>query len=171
MIAACYCYFSASFVQDREVRESMTRFSAQWALGALLLMLPSAIWYLSVLPEAAHNLVMGTSPTITAMMPWGLGGIIGLLIIMLGGGIYRPRINSKVVAVASLFCVLAVMGSFEWIREAARRPYVINEVMYSNGILKSNAERLNSQGYLRQALWVENRELNGDNMVQAGEEL
>ena len=171
MIAACYGYFSASFVQDTEVRESMTRFSAQWALGALFLMLPSAVWYLSVLPEAAHSLVMGKSPTITAMIPWGLTGIIGLLIIMLGSGIYRPRLNSKPVAVASLFCALAAMGSFEWIREAARRPYVINEVMYSNGILKSDVEKINSQGYLRQALWVENRELTGDNIVQAGEEL
>ena len=171
MIAACYGYFSASFVRDRGVRESMTRFSAKWALGALLLMLPSAVWYLSVLPEAAHSLVMGKSPTITAMIPWGLGGIIVLLVIMLGGGIYRPRINNKAVAVASLFAALAVMGSFEWIREAARRPYVINNVMYSNSILKSDVERLNSEGYLRQALWVENRELREDNMVQAGEEL
>lgn len=171
MIAACYGYFSASFVKDLEVREAMTRFSAKWALATLFLMIPSAIWYISVLPEAAHTMVLGKSPTITGMMPWGLAGIIGLLIIMLGGGIYRPSLNSKAVAVASLFCALAVMGSFEWIREAARRPYVINEVMYSNGILKSDTAKLKSEGFLRNALWVENKELNDDNMMQAGEEL
>lgn len=171
MIAACYGYFSASFVADVAVRDSMTRFSAKWALVTLALMIPSAIWYISVLPVAAHTMVMGKSPTIAGMMPWGLVGILGLLVIMLGAGIYRPRFNSKPVAVLSLFCALAVMGSFEWIREAARRPYVINEVMYSNGILKSDIERLNSEGYLRQALWVENKELTGDNMLQAGEEL
>lgn len=171
MIAACYGYFSASFVQDIDVRKAMTRFSAKWALVSLFLMLPSAIWYISVLPEAAHTLVMGKSPTISGMMPWGLVGIIGVLIIMLGGGIYRPRFNTKPVAVLSLFCALAIMGSFEWIREAARRPYVINEVMYSNGILKSDADKLNSGGYLRNALWVENKELTDDNMMQAGEEL
>ena len=171
MIAACYGYFSASFVQDRDVRKAMTRFSAKWALVSLFLMLPSAIWYISVLPEAAHTLVLGKSPTISGMMPWGLVGIIGVLIIMLGGGVYRPRFNTKPVAVLSLFCALAIMGSFEWIREAARRPYVINEVMYSNGILKSDAEKLNSEGYLRNALWVEHKELTDDNMMQAGEEL
>ena len=171
MIAACYGYYSASFVKDIEVRTAMTRFSAKWALVAMFLMIPSAIWYISVLPEAAHTLVMGKSPTITGMMPWGLIGIIGVLVIMLGGGIYRPRFNTKPVAVLSLLCALAIMGSFEWIREAARRPYVINEVMYSNSILKSNAEKLNTEGYLRNALWVENKELNDDNMMQAGEEL
>jgi mono/diheme cytochrome c family protein len=171
MIAACYGYYSASFVKDIDVRMSMTRFSAKWALVAMFLMIPSAIWYISVLPEAAHALVMGKSPTIAGMMPWGLIGIIGVLVIMLGGGIYRPRFNTKPVAVLSLFCALAIMGSFEWIREAARRPYVINEVMYSNSILKSNAEKLNTEGYLRNALWVENKELNDDNMMQAGEEL
>jgi len=171
MIAACYGYFSASFVQNIEVRKAMTRFSAKWALATLFLMIPSAIWYISVLPEAAHTLVMGKSPTITGMMPWGLVGIIGVLVIMLGGGIYRPRFNTKPVAVLSLFCALAIMGSFEWIREAARRPYVINEVMYSNGILKSDAEKFNNEGYLSNALWVENKELTDDNMMQAGEEL
>jgi mono/diheme cytochrome c family protein len=171
MIAACYGYFSASFVKDVEVRKAMTCFSAKWALAMLFLMIPSAIWYISVLPEAAHTLVMGKSPTITVMMPWGLVGIIGLLIIMLGGGIYRPHFNTKPVAVLSLFCALAIMGSFEWIREAARRPYVINEVMYSNGILKSDVLKLNSEGYLANALWVENKELKADNMMQVGEEL
>ena len=171
MIAACYGYFSASFVQDMEVRKAMSLFSAKWALAALFLMVPSAVWYVSVLPEAAHSLVMGKSPTIAGMMPWGLVGIIGLLVIMLGGGMYRPRFNNKPIAVLSLFCALTIMGSFEWIREAARRPYVINEIMYSNGVLKSDVERLNSEGYLRNALWVEHKEVKEDNIMQAGEEL
>ncbi|MFT5697410.1 MAG: mono/diheme cytochrome c family protein [Desulforhopalus sp.] len=171
MIAACYGYFSASFVQDVKVRESMTRFSAKWAIVSLMLMIPSAIWYISVLPEGAMAMVTGKSPTIAGVLPWGLVGLVGVLGIMLGAGLYRPEFNAKPVAILSLFCALAVMGSFEWIREAARRPYVINEVMYSNGILKSNVEKLNSEGYLRQALWVENKDLNVGNMMQAGEEL
>ena len=171
MIAACYGYYSASFEKDQDVRESMTRFSAKWAIVSMVLMIPSAIWYLAALPEAAHNMVMGKSPTIAGMLPWGLVGLIGVLVIMLAGGIYRPRFNSKPVAVASLFCALAVMGSFEWIREAARRPYVINEVMYSNSILKKDAEQLNADGYLRTALWVENKAVGADNILSAGEEL
>ena len=157
MIAACYGYYSASFEKDLAVRESMTRFSAKWAIVSMVLMIPSAIWYLTSLPEAAHTMVMGKSPTVAGFCHGGLSGWWVFLLVMLAGGIYRPRFNSKPVAVLSLFCALAVMGSFEWIREAARRPYVINEVMYSNGILKNDAERLNADGYLQTALWVETR--------------
>ncbi|BHH81942.1 c-type cytochrome [Desulforhopalus sp. 52FAK] len=171
MIAACYGYFSASFVTDVEVRESMTRFSAKWAIISLLLMIPSAIWYISVLPEPALDLVMGKSPTISGIMPWGLVGLIGVLVVMLAAGLFRPEFNKKPVAIVSLCFALAVMGSFEWIREAARRPYVINEVMYSNGILKNDVERLSGEGFLKNALWVENKEVHSDNMLQAGEEI
>ncbi len=171
MIAACYGYFSASFTADSDVREDMTHFSAKWALVSLFLAIPAGIWYLSVLPEPALALVMGKSPTISTMIPWGLGGMIILIIIMLGAGIFRSSQNLKPIACLTLLSALAVMGSFEWIREAARRPYVINEVMYSNGIMKSDVEKLNQDGFLRSALWVENKEITPVNRLLAGEEL
>ncbi|MCK5517723.1 MAG: cytochrome c, partial [Desulfobulbaceae bacterium] len=60
---------------------------------------------------------------------------------------------------------------FEWTREAARRPYVINEVMYSNGIMKDDVEKLNRDGFLPSAIWAENRVLSKDNQLSAGQEL
>lgn len=171
MIAAIYGYFSASCTKDEKVRVEMTRFSAKWALFGLVATGVSSIWYLSVLPEPAHSLVMGKSPTIVAMLPWGLGGLIVLMALMLGAGIIRPSYNLKPVAAIALCSGLAVMGSFEWIREAARRPYVINEVMYSNSIMKGSIAQLNRQGYLHTALWVENKEITPQNKIAAGEEL
>lgn len=171
MIAAIYGYFSASFVKDEQTRQTMTRFSAKWALTSLLLLVPSGFWYLSVLPEQAQNLVLGKSPTISTMVPWGIGGTLVMLVVMLGSGVFKPRFNFKPVATLVLIAGLAIMGSFEWIREAARRPYVINEVMYSNGILRDEVEQLNTDGYLQTALWVENKEVTNENILQAGEEL
>ena len=40
--------------------------------------------------------------------------------------------NMKPVALGAIVSALVMMGAFEWTREAARRPFVINEVMYSN---------------------------------------
>lgn len=171
MIAAIYGYFSAAFTKDDIVREEMTRFSAKWALAGLVLAVPSGIWYLSVLPEQAHGLVMGKSPTIGATLPWGLGGTVVLIALMLGAGIFRPSYNLRPIACMALLSGLAVMGSFEWIREAARRPYVINEVMYSNSIMKNSVEKLRSEGYLHTALWVEHREITPENKIAAGQEL
>jgi mono/diheme cytochrome c family protein len=171
MIAACYGYLSASFTADRDVRIAMTRFSAKWALATLLVAIVSGLWYLSVLPGQSHGLVMGKSPTIAAVLPWGAGGLLSLLLVMLGAGIIRPSFNLRPVACLAMVSALLVMGGFEWTREAARRPYVINEVMYSNSILKKDVADLNENGYLRTALWVQNNEVSEDNLADAGQEL
>lgn len=171
MIAACYGFLSASFTKDRDVRIAMTGFSAKWALVTLVIAVISGLWYLSVLPEQSHGLVMGKSPTIAGILPWFAGAVLSFLLVMLGAGILRPNFNLKPVAGLAMISALLIMGGFEWTREAARRPYVINEVMYSNGILKKDVEALNQKGYLRTALWVENREVSKGNLVTAGQEL
>ena len=171
MIAATYGYLSASFTTDREVRIAMTRFSAKWALVTLVITILSGFWYLSVLSEQSHGLVMGKSPTIVAVLPWAAAGGIALLLVMLGAGIIRPHLNLKPIAGLAMVGALLVMGGFEWTREAARRPYVINEVMYSNSILKKEVPELNATGYLQKALWVENKQVSEDNLLAAGEEL
>ena len=171
MIAACYGYLSASFTIDRDVRIAMTRFSAKWALSTFLIAVFSGLWYLSVLPGQAHGLVMGKSPTIAAVLPWGAAGLLSLLLVMLGAGILRPSLNLKPVACLAMVSALLVMGGFEWTREAARRPYVINEVMYSNGILKKEVADLNNTGFLRRALWVQHNDVSQENLAQAGEDI
>lgn len=171
MIAACYGYLSASFTVSTDVRIAMTRFSAKWALVTLVAAMISGFWYLSVLPNQPHSLVMGKSPTIAAVLPWGAGGLLSFLLVMLVAGIVRPGFNLKPVACLAMVSALLVMGGFEWTREAARRPYVINEVMYSNSIMKKDVEDLNQNGYLRSALWVQNSEVSEKNLVDAGREL
>lgn len=171
MIAACYGYLSASFATNEEVRIAMTRFSAKWALISLVAAIPAGFWYIYVLPNPAQSLVMGKSPTISMLLPFGAVGTIALLIVMLGAGIIKPTLNLKPIAGIALVAALAVMGTFEWVREAARRPYVINEVMYSNSIWKSEVASINTDGFLKSAVWVENKEITDDNIISVGEEL
>ncbi len=171
MIAACYGFLSASFTADESTRISMTRFSAKWALVTLVLAIISGFWYLSVLPDQSHGLVMGKSPTIAAIQPLTAAGFVSFLLLMLVAGIIRPSLNLKPVAGLAMVSALVVMGGFEWTREAARRPYVINEVMYSNSILKKDVAALNDTGFLRSALWVKTKEVSEDNLALAGEEI
>jgi mono/diheme cytochrome c family protein len=138
---------------------------------AFLAAIPAGLWYLSVLPEAARALVLGKSPTIAAIIPLTAAGLIVLFIILLGAGIFRPGNNLKPVAFMAMLCGLVFIGGFEWVREAARRPYVLNEVMYSNSIFKKDLDRLNRTGYLQTALWSPHKEVNSENLLEAGHEL
>ncbi len=67
-----------------------------------------------------------------------------------------------------MLSALVYLGAFEWTREGARRPYVINEVMYSNGILVKEVDRLNKEGFLKNAKWVTNKEVTDANLLDAG---
>ncbi|MGA7279027.1 MAG: c-type cytochrome [Desulfocapsaceae bacterium] len=173
MLAGIYGYLSASFTSDREVRIAMTRFSARWSLVALAGALPSAIWYVAVLPGPAKDLVLGKSPTIVVALKWGAAATILVLMISLVVGFLRPSANRKATALVAMLGALVMMGAFEWVREAARRPYAVNELIFSNMIYKDDVAALNETGFLANAVWVEetNRVLEPDNRLLAGEEL
>lgn len=171
MIAASYGFLSASFSRDEEIRSSMTRFSAKWALVSLVLAIPFGYWYVAVLPAEAQQLVLGKSPTIGLILPWGLAGVVLFFVVALIVGILRPSFNFKPVALLSMVSALLIIGGFEWIREAARRPYVLNDVMYSNGILRSQEDLLNSSGFMKNAIWTENLVVDEANLQEVGHEL
>lgn len=171
MLAGAYGYLTASFTKDKAVKESMTRFSGKWTLVSLILAIPSGLWYVAVLPTHAHKLVAGQSPTIVSALRWGFWGAVGIMIITLIAGIAKPSWNLKPVAILAFICGFLIVGSFEWTREAARRPFVINEVMYSNEILKSDVPMLQEKGFLKTARWVQNRTITPENRSAAGKEL
>jgi mono/diheme cytochrome c family protein len=63
------------------------------------------------------------------------------------------------------------MGAFEYVRETSRRPYVVHDHMYSNGLLKGQVAQSREQGILTTARWVLNTQITDQNKEQAGKEL
>jgi mono/diheme cytochrome c family protein len=149
----------------------MTRFSGKWVLGALLAAIPSAFWYLAVLPPPVRTLTAGASPTISRMMNVGLFATAGILVFTLVLILRKPARHSEFLAFVVLGFGLLFMGCFEWTREAARRPFVINGFMYSNGIRQVDLEAINRQGFLASARWVRIREFHKESLLEIGQDL
>jgi Cytochrome bd-type quinol oxidase, subunit 1 len=171
MLAGCYGFLTATFLKDEEARHRMIRYSGVWALVSLILSVRAGWWYISVLPDKARSLVGGASPTITRAATVGafsLAALAGLVMVLI---LLHPRARTRTLTVVVMVAAMGYMGAFEWTREAARRPYVINEVMYSNGILKSEVERINREGFLKNARWVQQKEITEANQLEAGREL
>jgi mono/diheme cytochrome c family protein len=57
-------------------------------------------------------------------------------------------------ACALLLLAMAATASTEYAREMLRKPYVINQHMYSNGTRKSQVDGFNREGYLTRSVWV-----------------
>jgi len=171
MLAGCYGFLTATFLEDEQVRHRMIRYSGVWALVSLLLSVPSGWWYIAVLPEQAGKLVAGASPTIAraaTVAAFSMAALAGLLIALI---LLNPKARSRGLIAVVMVAAMGYMGAFEWTREAARRPYVINQVMYSNGILAKEVSRINQEGFLKNAKWVKNKEVTEANQLEAGREL
>ena len=66
---------------------------------------------------------------------------------------------------------LFYIGGFEFIREGGRKPFVIQDYMYSTSILKKDMATVAQQGVMQKAKWVENRVINDHNLAAAGREV
>ncbi len=171
MLAGCYGFVTATFLKDETTRHRMIRYSGRWALVSLVLSLPAGWWYLSALPDKARGLVGGVSPTIaraTMVGAFSLALLAGLIISLI---LLHPKARTTALTVCVMLTAMGYLGAFEWTREAARRPYIVNGVMYSNGILQKDVERINQEGFLKNAKWVQHKEVTEANQLEAGREL
>lgn len=171
MLAGCYGFLTATFLDDETSRHKMIRYSGIWALISLILSVPAGWWYLSVLPSPAGKLISGASPTIKRAVMTGAFSMAALAGILIALILLNPKARTRCLIITVMIAAMGYMGAFEWTREAARRPYVVNEVMYSNGILKKEVDRINREGFLKNAKWVQTKEVNDTNQLEAGREL
>ncbi len=171
MLAGLYGFVTSSWIKDPDFRETMIRYCAKWLLLPFVFLILSGLWYLSAMPEGAKAMILGRSPEI---VPFFRAFIWLSVIIVVAGllfSIRMPGVIKRPVAFVLLFIGLLYMGSFEWMREAGRRPYVIYEFMYSNSIPVEMEQEINEKGLLTLARWVEHREITPQNMNDAGREI
>lgn len=171
MLAGLYGFLTATNLKDRQMRTSMVRYCAIWLIAPFLLFLASAWWYKAALPGELQNLIFDrmpeTKPYLTGFMYIGP-------ILMLGGlimAIRLPRAVTRSIAAVMLIIGLLYMGSFEFIREAGRRPFIIRDYMYSNSILKTDLDTVKKNGLLNEAKWIKNRTITEDNKLETGREI
>lgn len=171
LLAGVYAFLTAAFLADPDTRRVMARYTGRWVLFAYAGSLAAGVWYFLRLPVQARALVAGGSPTIHRALQAGFWALIGLALLALVLTWVRPARVSRPAALLVMASALVFMGAFEWVREAARRPYVINGVMYSNGVLQADQARLDQDGYLASARWAGVHSVDPGDPLAAGREL
>lgn len=145
----------SSGVDDVRDRTKLVRFSGAWALVGVVLTAVCTWWWWNDVPADIRALTRGDLPIATAVTEWTplLTGLLALLVI--AGPLALPRRVNRPVAVVILLTGLAAMGAAEWTREALRKPWVVYDYIYSNGVLATEVEALREQGIVANARWID----------------
>jgi hypothetical protein len=171
VLAGIFGFISAVFIREETFRNHMSRYCARWLLVPFLFMAAFAGWYYRSLPPGPREMIMGQSPEImayTKIFLWA-GPVL-----FLGGILMSLRLKpvfQKTTAFGVLFLGLLYMGSFEWIRESSRRPYLIYGHLYSTSIPVGDEQEIRKNGILNKARWIKNREITPETRITAGRQI
>ncbi len=171
MIAGMFGLITGVHQKDAAFGERVVRYSAGWLIAPFVLMLATAFWYLKALPEAQQTMILHKAIEIAPFLKTFLYLSPLLLIGGLIAAVKMPPALKKPVVWVVLVIGFVHLGSFEFIREAGRRPYVIHGHMYSNAILTADVDLINEQGILKTAKWTQIDAITPENELAAGEEI
>jgi cytochrome d ubiquinol oxidase subunit I len=130
---------------DQPARSRLINHTARFMLPIVLMPL-FGVWFLAAMPQDSREWVMGGSIAMTMFLNLAVAGsaLIGGYIVI---GLWRQKlfING---ATSTLLVALAFGASAggEFVREGARKPYTIREVLFSNAISPSEVARLRVEG-------------------------
>ncbi|MFA7423729.1 MAG: cytochrome ubiquinol oxidase subunit I [Desulfosarcinaceae bacterium] len=171
MIAGMFGMLTGAWQRDTGLRQRVVRYSAVWVLAPFVVMILSGLWYVRALPEAQETMILERAREVA---PW-LRRFVWLTPMLLIGGLLAvaklPRSVHQLLAVAVALLGFAHMGSFEFVREAGRRPWVIHGFMYANAVTRAEAAELQEAPFLQTARWARVKTVDNADPTIAGGEL
>ena len=148
--------------KEPELKTEIIRWSVKWLLPSFLLLPVCFVWLLYMLPAGRMELLrigidtIGsgafTQVTRAALVTVMTSATIAVVVYFLAWR--NPKDFTFGHAIAVLFLALAATASTEQAREMIRKPYVVVDHMYSNGIRRSEVAGFNQNGYLAKSIWV-----------------
>ncbi len=168
-LAGLFCLWTATRLQWGPLRRWLTRYAGLWAAVGLAGAFLSAIWWWDGLPAAVRQLAAGNMPIAMEAFKVAVWTIRGLVLLVVVLAIVFPRgINPATSALILLFG-LVVIGSGEWLREAIRKPWVIQNYLYSNGLRADEVKTIRSAGIVASDPWIDTSK--AGNPLGMGEEI
>lgn len=179
MIAAGFFSLLLTFFfarRDRDFAARVVRRVSVWCLAWLPAGIVGALWYRSVVPGwmadlfpvalASQNFVQWERTLLIILAAMAAAAFLVAL-----WGAAAPRRLPRVLLLVPFVLALVLMGYFERTREFIRKPYVITDYMYANGIRTEAYPLLQSEGLLRHAAFAPMRKVDPEDRAAAGREV
>ncbi len=177
-LAGIYALITASVQRDTTLKARIVRWSAWWIVPSLVVLPLLGWWYIRRIPAEVWASARGAMPTATffagfAVILLGVAFALALLTLV------RPARMHLAFSLLVALVALGAMGSFEFVREAVRKPFVISNYLYANSLYSAqipgdggfSVDEVTSAGVLQSAKWINNRNITPDDRVAVGHEI
>ena len=157
LLAGAYLTLAAQREADVPVRVRMVRLLAVFQVVGALLAYAGYRWWEFVLPGSVRAIFLGSQAAAARrwrstrhLVLWALAAYLLVALFALAA----PRLHRWPTAVVAMLVAFAFFGGFERLREGSRKPFVIRDFMFSNGIRVSEIADLDQRGVLSKAGWA-----------------
>jgi hypothetical protein len=175
MMAGAFGLFLESILlkKGNPVRDKAISFTSLWLLIWSPVTMVGALLYRAAVPEA----MIGNLPTAigtTAYSKWYdsillvIFAAVFLSLLIALWGFLKPGKLPRTALVVPIVVLFIFAGSFERIREFIRKPFVIGEYMYANGLRVEDYPLYKKNGILPYATYVSTPEVTEENKIEAG---
>ncbi len=171
MFSGIFGILTAVFIKDDATRRIMVRYCGRWVLFPFVAVLVSGYWYFKALPAEIQEMITRRSPELWVYFKWFWIVSAAIFVIGVLKAAWAPQRLGKALAFVLLAIGLMYMGTFEFMREGGRRPYVIYKHIFTNSMRVRQQAEVNRRGILQTARWVKNRQITAANQMEAGREI
>lgn len=171
ILAGLFACITALRLEDAALQTRLFRYCAVWMAAGVVVALFSGQWFVSALPTAQKSMLLNVSPESIRYYQAFLwcAPILFLLGIFMA---VKAPLPTKQIAVGLLLAIgFAYLGAFEYIRESARRPYLIHDYLYSTGLLKSDLKGAQQAGVLSGTRFSPVSDARGGDPIETGQVL
>ncbi len=168
LLSGLFAMITALRIPHPATREAMVCWSAKWVCLPFIGLLLGAAWYFAALPPEQQAMILRRTADIR---PFALAWPVVTPLLFLGGLAFFVKASGRARAVLAgvvLLLGLAQVGTFEWMRETGRRPWVIHGYMYSNGIRAADVGRMQREGALSLTAWAGTHQVTDANRLDVG---
>ncbi len=160
-------------VKDDGLQAKILKYFGKWMLVSIYFMIAFGAWYVFSVPDKAYSMIVWASG-LQGKEQWFRMINLGALAIMLVMALWllnRPRKVPIVVSALVAFVSIGLIGEFEMVREAIRKPYVVYDYMYVNGVRVDQVEQFKQEGFLTNSKWLGVSNVTEQNRLEAGHAL
>lgn len=173
--AGLYVWFLIAFLLKKSdpMRDRAVRFTAGWTLLFAPICMLAAVWYWQRVPEmmsANANVALLTQKFSEwqSQFIYIAAGVIAILVLVAIVGLVKPRLVPTLGLVATSILAIGLLGHFERVREFIRKPYIIADYMYSNGVRVDQLALFQQEGILTHSAYSNIGPITDENRVEAG---